>query len=72
MSEVTVAPLTSTIRHIPSEVILTPEDGVPKTCAINLDHLQTVAKAKIGPLITPLTDQRMDKIKAALLFALGF
>ena len=72
IGEVTVAPLTSTIRHIPSEVILTPEDGVPKTCAINLDHLQTVAKAKLGPFITTLADQHMDKVKAALLFALEF
>ena len=39
LGEVTIAPSTSTIRHIPSEVILTPEDGMPKTCAINLDHL---------------------------------
>ena len=72
IGEVTVAPLTSTIRHIPSEVILTPEDGVPKTCAINLDHLQTVAKAKLGPFITTLTDQQMKKVKTALLFALEF
>ena len=72
IGEVTVAPLTSTIRHIPSEVILTPEDGVPKICAVNLDHLQTVAKAKLGPFITTLADQQMDKVKAALLFALEF
>lgn len=72
IGEVTVAPLTSTIRNIPSEVILTPEDGMPKTCAVNLDHLQTVAKAKLGSFITRLTDQQMDKIKVALLFALEF
>ncbi|MEI2772247.1 MAG: type II toxin-antitoxin system PemK/MazF family toxin [Candidatus Competibacter sp.] len=46
LGEVTIAPITSTIRHIPSEVILTPEDGLPKTCAVNLDHVQTIAKAK--------------------------
>ena len=52
LGEVTIAPITSTIRHIPSEVILTPEDGSPKTCAVNLDHVQTIAKAKVGPFIT--------------------
>ena len=72
LGEVTIAPITSTIRHIPSEVILTPEDGMPKTCAINLDHLQTVSKAKVGPFITALSDHRMDQLKTALLFALGF
>lgn len=72
LGEVTIAPITSTIRLIPSEVILTAEDGMPKTCAINLDHIQTVTKIKIGPFITTLSDQRMNQVKAALLFALGF
>ena len=72
LGEVTIAPITSTIRHIPSEVILTPEDGMPKVCAINLDHVQTVTKAKVGLLITALNDAQMDRVKNALLFALGF
>lgn len=72
LGEVTIAPITSTIRHIPSEVILTPEDGMPKTCAINLDHVQTVTKAKVGPCIATLNDRRMEQVKTALLFALGF
>ena len=72
LGEVTVAPLTSTIRQIPSEVVLTPEDGVPKVCAVNLDHVQTVAKAKVGPFIAVLSDAQMDRVKSALLFALGF
>ena len=72
LGEVTIAPLTSTIRQIPSEVVLTPEDGVPKVCAINLDHVQTVAKAKVGSFITALNDVQMERVKNALLFALGF
>ncbi len=72
LGEVTIAPLTSTIRQIPSEVILSAEDGLPKVCAVNLDHVQTVAKAKIGPFITALSDAQMDRVKSALLFALGF
>ena len=72
LGEVTVAPLTSTIRRIPSEVVLTPEDGLPTVCAINLDHVQTVSKAKIGSFITTLSGSQMDQVKNALLFALGF
>ena len=72
LDEVTIAPITSTIRHIPSEVILTPEDGLPKTCAVNLDHVQTIAKANVGPFIATLDDRRMEQVKAALPFALGF
>jgi mRNA interferase MazF len=70
LSELAVAPITSTIRDIPSEVLLTPEDGVPQPCAINLDHVQTVAKARIGPLITTLTAERMREVRSALAFAL--
>lgn len=72
LGEVTIAPITTTIRDIPSEVLLTSEDGMPRTSAINLDHLQTVAREKIGGLITQLSAERMDEVRKALLFALGF
>lgn len=72
LGEVTVAPITSTIRQIPTEVILGPEEGMPQTCAVNLDHLQTVTKAKVGSLIATLDDVHLERVKAALLFALGF
>jgi mRNA interferase MazF len=72
LGEVTIAPITSTIRDIPSEVLLTKEDGMPKDCAINLDHIQTVSKSKIGPLITILNSLKMSELKSALRFAVGF
>jgi mRNA interferase MazF len=72
LGEITVATITSTIRDIPSEVRLTQEDGMPHVCAVNLDHVQTVAKDKLGKLITSLSSTRMQHVKAALLFALGF
>jgi len=72
LGEVTIAPITSTIRDIPTEVLLTREDGMPRDCAVNLDHIQTVAKGKIGPLITTLSSVKMSELKSALLFALGF
>src|SRR5436305_14651835 len=52
LGEVTVAPLTTTIRDIPTEVIVTAADGLPRESAINLDHVQTVSKGRIGGLIT--------------------
>jgi len=72
LGEVTVAPVTSTIRDIPSEVILTTEDGMPRDCAINLDHVQTVSKSKLGAIITTLGPKRMLEVRSALLFSLGF
>lgn len=72
LGEVTVAPITSTIRDIPTEVLLTKEDGMPQECAVNLEHIQTVSKGKIGPLITMLSSAKMTELRSALLFALGF
>jgi len=72
LGEVTVAPVTSTIRDIPSEVVLSEPDRMPKACAVNLDHIQTVAQAKIGALITTLSARKMSELRAACLFALGF
>ena len=59
LGEVTVAPITSTVRDIPSEVFLSKADGVPGDCAVNCDHLQTVSKARIGSLITSLPPAKM-------------
>ena len=72
LSEVTVAPITTHIRDIPTEVILRASDHLPKACAVNLDHLQTVPQAKIGARITRLSAAKMQEVHAALVFALGF
>jgi mRNA interferase MazF len=72
LTNVTVAPLTTTIRDIPTEVVLSPEvDGVLENCAANLDNLQTVPKANIGPLVTLLSPEKMQAVEQALCFALG-
>ena len=72
LGEVTVAPITTTIRDIPSEVILSKLNGLHRDCAINLDHIQTVSKGKLGPLITTLPSDKMADLRKALLFSLGF
>ena len=70
LGELTVAPITSVIRDIPSEVLLTRDDGMPRDCAVNLDHVQTVSKGKLGRRVTTLSRRRMAEIRQALLFAL--
>ena len=72
LGEVTVAPITSAIRSIPSEVALTTDEGMPRACAVNLDHVQTISKAKLGAIITTLDESRMNEVRTALLFSLGF
>jgi mRNA interferase MazF len=71
IGEVTVAPITSTIRDIPSEVPLAQADGMPKDCAINCDHLQTVAQSKIGSLIASLAPGKLREVRRAIAFALA-
>ena len=72
LNEVTIAPVTSTVRDVPSEVALGSADGMPCDCAVNLHHVQTVPKQRIGGLITTLSAPRMADVRSALLFALGF
>jgi mRNA interferase MazF len=72
LGDVTIAPITTNVRDIPSEVALDAGDGVPRACAVNLDHIQTVTRARVGPVIATLTPDRMQEVQAALLFALGF
>ena len=71
LGEVTIAPLTTTVRDIPSEVFLSTVDGMPLDCAVNCDHLQTVAKGKIGDLITSLPRSKMLEVGRAIQFALA-
>ena len=70
LSEVTVAPITSTVRNIPSEVFLSKADGMPLDCAVNCDHLQTVSKGKIGSLIMSLPPAKMFDVGRAICFAI--
>ena len=71
LGEVTVAPITSTVRDIPSEVFLSKQDGMAQDCAVNLDHIQTVSKGKIGSLLTTLSMDKLEQVSAAVQFALN-
>ena len=71
LSRVTNAPTTSTIRAVPSEVVVGPEDGVKQPCAVNLHNVITVAKAGVGRRVAQLGEDRMHEVCRALAFALG-
>ena len=72
LNETTVAPITRVIRDIPTEVVLGKEDGMLEACAVNLDHIQTVSKSKLGAVVTTLNGETMDAVRQAILFALGY
>lgn len=71
LNAITVVPITTTMRGVPSEVQLSAADGMMTDCAANFYNLQTVPKAQIGAWITTLAPQRLAEVNAALQFALG-
>ena len=71
LSTVTVAPITSTIRGVPSEIVLNEEDGMKNTCAVNMHDAVTIAQDRLGKRIARLSSSRMNEICAALHFSLG-
>lgn len=68
---VTVAEVTTTIRGIPVEVALGPEDGLPKRCVINVDTLVTIRKELLIERITLLGSEKIEQIDRAIKFALS-
>jgi mRNA interferase MazF len=71
LSTATVAPITSTVRDVPSEVILDVDDGMKGRCAINLHNAVTVSQERLGRRVAGLSDERMQQVCAALRFSLG-
>lgn len=71
LATVTVAPITSAIRGVPSEVVLSEEDGMKATCAVNLHNAITVSQDRLGARVGQLSPLRMNEICAALRFSLG-
>ena len=62
-----VAPCTTTIRGLPSEVVLEPgDDPVPQPCAINLDSVESVSVAVLVERLGRLSDTRMSEVCSAL------
>jgi mRNA interferase MazF len=70
MHNVTIAPLTRTDRNLPTEVRLTPADGLPTNCVVSLDNILTVRLATLDRVITQLSTARMREVYAAIREAL--
>jgi mRNA interferase MazF len=71
LSSVTVAPITSTIRGVPSEVVLSEQDGMKAPCVVNLHNAVTVPRQRLGKRVAQLGSVRMTEICTALRFAVG-
>ena len=68
---VTVAPLTTRARRIPTEVALGTSDGLPKACVVNLDTITTIPKALLRTRVAVLSPVKLAAAERALRFALG-
>jgi mRNA interferase MazF len=68
---VLVAPVTSTIRGAPSEVVIGTEEGLAHESAVNLDHVQTVETARLKRRVGHLGTVKMSAVCRALSIAVG-
>jgi len=68
---VTVAEITTTIRGIPVEVVLGPQDGMPRKCVVNLDTIVTVRKESLKEMVTLLSAEKIEQVNTALKFSLA-
>jgi mRNA interferase MazF len=70
-NQVTIAPVTTRIRQIPSEVQLGPEDGLPQLCVANLDVIATIPKESLKQRVSRLSLKKIRLIEEAIRFSLG-
>jgi len=68
---VMVAPITSTVRGLPSEVLVGADEGLKRESAVNLDHVQTVEQAALTAFVGTLSSAKMQQVCRALGIATG-
>jgi mRNA interferase MazF len=72
LNELIVVPATRTIRGLSTEVLLSPDDGMPTACALNFDHVGIAQRSRLGAVVATLSQSRWLEVENALLIACGF
>ena len=72
LNEIIVVPVTRTIRGLATEVVLTPDDGMPVVSALNFDHIALAQRQRIGTMLCSLPEERWSEVRRALMTACGF
>ena len=72
LNEIIAVPATRTIRGLSTEVLLSPDDGMPASCALNFDHVGIAQRSRLGAVLTTLSASRWPEVENALLIASGF
>lgn len=71
LDTILVAPVTSTIRDVPSQVVIGASEGLDHESAVSLDHVQCVDRVKLIRRLGRLQPARMREVCAALAIATG-
>jgi len=70
VSTVICAPVYSEILGLITEVVLGPEDGLPRRCAARCDFLMLMFKAKLTDFVGSLSPAKIADLDRALAYAL--
>lgn len=71
LGQIVVALITSTVRDLPTEVPVGPEQGLARECVINCDNLFTIPKASLGRRRGELGPEQLQALREALTIALA-
>lgn len=71
LTSLLVAPVTTTVRGIPTEVELDDEDGLPRACAANFDNVFTLHRSRFKSRVARLGHARLADVCRAYRFAAG-
>lgn len=71
LSNIVCAPVTTTIRDIPTELRLDPSDGMPKGCVASMDNILVVPKSRLVARVTRLRAERLTEACEVLNIAMG-
>ena len=69
MTKVTVAPITSTVKGLSSEVPVGPAEGLDHACAISLDNVLTIPSSRLGRTLGPLSPAQEKTLARAIVLA---
>ena len=64
LTAIVVAPVTRTVRNIPTEIPLGREEGLPVACAASFDNLQRVRRTALSTRAGGLGPRRLEVCKA--------
>lgn len=69
MTKVTVAPITSTVKGLSSEVLVGPDNGLDHDCAVSLDNVITVPVGLLGRTVGYLSTEQEAQLARAVVLA---